>query len=232
MISFRRQEHCRKRSHSKTSDRPAEIRERRVFGLSFFFRLPDSSVLLPAFSYYGNIEQIEWSAASLVSFRLWARAEEIRFPCRLYDDQPQRSAAHNARMADFRKLKVWQEAHALALAVSDVAGRIRGADHLSLRSQTIRAADSIDSNIVEGRGQRSDKQFVRFLEIAVNSSNELESHLIMARDRGVISRRDFVALIERTVKTRKMLHGLINKLEGKKKAPPSEDPNGPEPEAD
>ena len=120
-------------------------------------------------------------------------------------------------MSDFRKLKVWQEAHALALAVCDVADKIRGADYLSLRSQTIRSADSIDSNIVEGRGQKSDKKFVQHLDTAINSANELESHLLMARDRGVMTHADYNALLARLVTTRKMLHGLVNKINGKSK---------------
>ena len=119
-------------------------------------------------------------------------------------------------MADFRKLDVWQEAHALALAVCDVADGFRGRDYLTMRSQTIRAAASIDSKIVEGRGQRSDREFARYLNIAVNSANELESHFIMARDRGVMSASDYAVLRERLVKTRKMLHGLITKLTGKR----------------
>jgi four helix bundle protein len=133
-------------------------------------------------------------------------------------------------MADFRKLKVWQEAHALALAVCDVADGIRGTDYVSLRSQTIRAAASIDSNIVEGRGQRTDRQFIHYLNIAVNSANELESHFVMAHDRGIMRNSDYTTLLDRLVKTRKMLHGLINKLERKPKNDSQSD-TPPEPTA-
>jgi len=125
-------------------------------------------------------------------------------------------------MADFRKLEVWQKAHELALAVSDVAAGIRGTDYLSLRSQMIRAAASIDANIVEGRGQRSDREFVRYLNIAVNSANELEAHLIMARDLGAMSAHNYVRLRERLVQVRKMLHGLLTKIgERRRVAPPT-----------
>ncbi|HEU4880428.1 MAG TPA: four helix bundle protein [Gemmatimonadaceae bacterium] len=97
-------------------------------------------------------------------------------------------------MTDFRKLEVWNRAHALALNVHRVAMRLRGAEYLTLRSQMIRAAGSIDANIVEGSSQKSDAQFVRFLNIAVNSANELESHLIMAFDLRVMSQTDYVML--------------------------------------
>jgi four helix bundle protein len=124
-------------------------------------------------------------------------------------------------MADFKKLEVWQKAHALALSVHRIARKIRGAEYLSLRSQMIRAAGSIDANIVEGRGQKSDRQYSRFLNIAVNSANELESHLIMARDLEVMSTSDYVSLLKKVQQVRMMLHGLLNYLDGKTKAPPS-----------
>jgi four helix bundle protein len=121
-------------------------------------------------------------------------------------------------MADFKKLEVWQKAHALALSVHRIARKIRGAEYTSLRSQMIRAAGSIDANIVEGRGQKSDRQFIRFLHIAVNSANELESHLIMARDMEVMNAGDYLQLLAKLKQVRMMLHGLLNYLDGKKKA--------------
>ena len=115
-------------------------------------------------------------------------------------------------VADFKKLLVWQKAHALALSVHAAAAKIRSPAYLSLKSQMIRAGMSIDANIVEGRGQKSEREFARYLNIAVNSANELESHLIMALDIGAISRKDQVGLLEKLVQVRKMLHGLINRV--------------------
>lgn len=117
-------------------------------------------------------------------------------------------------MADFKKLQVWQKAHALAIRTSDIAGKIRGATHVSLRSQMVRAAQSIDANIVEGRGQKTDAEFCRYLRIAVNSTNELESHAIMGHDLGAIKKQEFASFVEQLIEVRKMLHGLINKLGG------------------
>jgi four helix bundle protein len=116
-------------------------------------------------------------------------------------------------MADFKKLAVWRKAHALSLNVHRVAGRIRGTLHLSLRSQMIRAAMSIAANIVEGRGQKGDRAFARYLRISLNSTSELEYHLITARDMGVLSEKDFVSLLAQVIEVRRMLHGLINRLE-------------------
>jgi four helix bundle protein len=80
-------------------------------------------------------------------------------------------------MSDFRKLKVWGKSHALALNAFSVAKKIRGSEGAPLRMQMIRAAMSIPTNIVEGTGQESGKEFGRFLSIAIKSSSELEYHL-------------------------------------------------------
>jgi hypothetical protein len=60
-------------------------------------------------------------------------------------------------VSDFKKLLVWQKAHALALHAHRVAMGIRRSHDLALRSQIIRAAMSIPANIVEGRRQESEK---------------------------------------------------------------------------
>src|SRR5687768_18534529 len=79
-----------------------------------------------------------------------------------------------ASMADFKKLIVWQKAHALALNTHRIAAQIRGAQNASLRNQMTRAAQSIAANIVEGRGQKSEKDFARFLGYALNSARSEE----------------------------------------------------------
>jgi four helix bundle protein len=113
-------------------------------------------------------------------------------------------------VSDFKKLKVWRKAHALALSVRRVATRIRGSDNASFRNQIIRAAMSIPTNIVEGTGQKTGKEFARFIGFALNSASELEYHLIMARDARLIDLGEFEGLLSRTIEVQKMLHGLQN----------------------
>jgi len=115
-------------------------------------------------------------------------------------------------VSDFKKLLVWQKAHALALHTHRVGTGIRRSHDVALRSQIIRAAMSIPANIVEGRRQESEKEFARFLRIALNSGCELEYHLIVARDISVMSESDFDSLLREVVEVRKMIHGLLNKL--------------------
>jgi len=115
-------------------------------------------------------------------------------------------------MSDFKRLQVWQKAHALSLCIHRVSTRMRGSQYASLRSQLFRAAMSIPANIAEGRRQKSEKDFGRFLGYALNSSSELEYHLIVARDTQVIPESDFVSMISQTITVRKMLYGLLKRL--------------------
>ena len=115
-------------------------------------------------------------------------------------------------MADFKKLLVWQKAHAMALDAHRVAGKIQKADHAALRSQIIRAALSVPANIVEGASQETAKQFNRFLLIALNSTTELEYHLMVARDLSLAPSSECLSLQSQVIEVRKMLHGLRRRL--------------------
>ena|SRR6185312_6235941 len=115
-------------------------------------------------------------------------------------------------MADFKKLRVWRKAHALTLNTHHVAGSIRGKENGPLRNQMVRAAMSVATNIVEGRQQRTEPEFARFLGYALASSSELEHHLIIARDLRTISKADYSSTVSQIIDVRKMLHGLIAKL--------------------
>jgi four helix bundle protein len=115
-------------------------------------------------------------------------------------------------MSDFKKLRVWQSAHALSLHVHRLTTRIRNPQFAALRSQAFRAAMSIPANIAEGRRQTTDAQFARYLGYALNSASELEYHLIVARDTRIITEADFAIVVAQTISVRKMLYTLITRL--------------------
>jgi len=119
---------------------------------------------------------------------------------------------YHSAVSDFKQLKVWQKAHALALDVHRITSRIRGRDSIGVRSQMLRAAMSVPANIVEGTGHGSRREFIRFIRIAAASASELESHLIMARDSHVISATECDALCARIAEIRKMLYGLSRRM--------------------
>ena len=90
---------------------------------------------------------------------------------------------------------------------------IRGAQYASFRSQIIRCSMSIAANIVEGREQRSEAGFARFLRIALGSTSELEHHLRFALDINAIEGDDHASLSTQVIVVRKMLHGLLRRIE-------------------
>lgn len=118
-------------------------------------------------------------------------------------------------MSNFRKLEVWRLGHALVLNVHTSAKKIRGSEYLSLRSQMIRAAMSVPTNLVEGTGQQTAREFGRFVRIALNSASELEYHLLLAKDFGVMKKDEFASLSDQTVQVRKMMYGLLRSLAAK-----------------
>jgi four helix bundle protein len=81
------------------------------------------------------------------------------------------------------------------------------------------ARASIPTNIVEGTGQESAKEFGRFLSIAIKSSSELEYHLILAADLHIISKSDFASLTDQTIEVRKMLYALRTRVLASAKTP-------------
>ncbi len=115
-------------------------------------------------------------------------------------------------MQDFKKLIVWRKAHALTLNVYRESASIRNARDFPLRNQMVRAVMSITANIVEGRSQRSEREFARFLGYSLNSARELEYHLRLAKDLSLISLRTSDSLKQQVEEVQKMLHGLITRL--------------------
>ena len=118
-------------------------------------------------------------------------------------------------MGDFKRLLVWQKAHALAVKVHRVASRIRGSQNASLRSQLVRAAQSIPANIVEGCGQKSARDFARFVRYSINSAWEVEHHLITGRDTRAMPEKACISLSAEVIEVRKMLYGLLSHLDAK-----------------
>ena len=79
-------------------------------------------------------------------------------------------------------------------------------------SQARRAASSIPANIAEACGRGSDRDFARFLQIAIGSASELEYHLILARDLGLLDATQQETLERATIEVKRMLTGLMKKL--------------------
>lgn len=129
-------------------------------------------------------------------------------------------------MQDYRRLRVWQTAHALALDVYGVTTRLRRRGFASLVSQLQRAAVSIGANIAEGCGRDGSRELAKFLQIALASAHEVEYHLLLGRDLGLLAPRDHVRLAAATTAVKKMLTVLIRRVRGEAGAARSEGRNG------
>ena len=84
-------------------------------------------------------------------------------------------------MRNFRTLNIWQEGIAIVKQVYRLAELLPVEEKYGLRSQICRSVVSIPSNIAEGCSRNSQIDFKRFLEIALGSSFELETQLIIIR---------------------------------------------------
>ena len=115
-------------------------------------------------------------------------------------------------MRDYHRLEIWQRAHALSIAIHDVARQFRGGEFASLRSQLTRAADSVPATIVEGCGAASPKDFARYLDISIKSAAETEYHLLSARDRRVLVHNQWQRLSAEAVAVRRMTYAYRKKL--------------------
>lgn len=112
-------------------------------------------------------------------------------------------------VSNFRKLRVWHAAQALAIDAHRIGKRIRGGQGAALRDQLTRAAMSVPTNIIEGNAHTSPGEFMRYLRYALASVSEVEGHAQLALDLEMMSESDFKILLSRVVDVRMMLHGLL-----------------------
>jgi len=115
-------------------------------------------------------------------------------------------------MQDHRKLRVWQHAHDLAIAIRRVSRTFPRTGYASLYSQITRAAESVVFNIAEGCGTTSQREFARFIDISIKSTLELEAQLELARDYGALSGSAWTAMSTLVIDVRRMLCGLRSKV--------------------
>ena len=115
-------------------------------------------------------------------------------------------------MRNFRTLNIWQEGIAIVKQVYHLAELLPVEEKYGLRSQICRSAVSIPSNIAEGCSRNSQKDFRRFLEIALGSSYELETQLIIIEELSLISKNEVIVMIDYINKEQKMINSLITRL--------------------
>ena len=115
-------------------------------------------------------------------------------------------------MHNFKELRIWQDSMDIVEDIYKRIGNFPKNEQFGLVSQMNRCSVSIPSNIAEGSGRESNKDFRRFLSISLSSAFELETQLIIASRIGFLKKDDFERIIEKLNKVQKMIFVFRKKL--------------------
>lgn len=105
-------------------------------------------------------------------------------------------------MHQFKNLGIWKKSRLFCSKIYDVTATFPNEEKFGITNQLRRAAVSIPSNIAEGSSRNSNKDFARFLEIAIGSAYEVETQLLISSDLEFINE-------EKTIELTKMLEEII-----------------------
>ena len=111
-------------------------------------------------------------------------------------------------MSKFKELKVWQKAIQLVTKIYFLTSTFPKEEIYGITSQIRRCAISIPSNIAEGAGRKSKKDFSRFLDIAKGSTFELETQLMISKELKFLIEDDFNDATKELDEIQKMITGL------------------------
>jgi four helix bundle protein len=112
----------------------------------------------------------------------------------------------------FRDLRVWQEAMKFAVGIYRVTSNFPKHELYGLSQQLRRAAVSVPSNIAEGKGHRSDREFRNFLLHARGSLLEVQTQLMIAQELQYISSEEGEQLLASSDAIGRSLNSLINSM--------------------
>lgn len=115
----------------------------------------------------------------------------------------------------FHDLEVWKLSHQLVLEVYKISKMFPKEENFRITSQLIRASYSVPSNIAEGMGRYTRKEFINFLTIARGSVEESKYLILLVKDLGYISEVIYSELTLKYDSLGKMINSLINSLKRK-----------------
>ena len=118
----------------------------------------------------------------------------------------------NMKSSDFRELLVWHKAMGLTIEVYRLVRELPPEEKYALADQMRRAAISVPSNIAEGQGRDSVKEFIRFLSMARGSLRELSTQIEICERLNFFDQLKATAAKDLIIEIDKMLTALSNKL--------------------
>jgi four helix bundle protein len=116
-------------------------------------------------------------------------------------------------MRNYRDLQVWKKAHDLTLELYRVSQRFPREEMYGITGQLRRAAVSIGANLAEGYGRRTSNELARFVRVAMGSASELDYHILLCRDIGLMSSDAFSISTAKLTEVRKMLTSFLQSVE-------------------
>jgi len=119
----------------------------------------------------------------------------------------------------YQDLVVWQKAMTLAEATYQSTRSFPREELYGLTSQMRRAAVSVPSNIAEGQGRNSTREFLHHLSIALGSLLELETQVLLAARLALLNPDASRELLQQTAEVGRLIHGLSNALSKKPAGP-------------
>ncbi|MCD4727075.1 MAG: four helix bundle protein [Pirellulales bacterium] len=118
-------------------------------------------------------------------------------------------------MKHYRELIVWQKAMDLVKSVYETTSCFPSSELYGLTSQVRRAAVSIPSNIAEGQGRNTTRDFLHFLSVAQGSLREVETQISIAESLGYIEKQLERTILDTTAEVGRLISGLCNSLKNK-----------------
>lgn len=115
-------------------------------------------------------------------------------------------------MHNYRELKIWQRSMNFVIKVYEVSTNFPKEEKYGLISQLRSCAVSIPSNISEGAGRGTNRQFKRFLEFSMGSANEAQTQIELAHRINYISKEVYDILIDEALQIYKMILAFYNSL--------------------
>ena len=122
---------------------------------------------------------------------------------------------NNIKIHNFRELKVWQKSICMVKNIYVSTATFPKSETYGIVAQIQRAAVSIPANISEGCGRNSDKEFSRFLDIALGSAFELFTLITLSVELNFIDKIESESILHEISEIQKMIYGLKQKLNNK-----------------
>ena len=116
------------------------------------------------------------------------------------------------QIKSFRDLEVWQLAHSFVLEVYKITEKFPKNEEYRITSQLLRAVVSIPTNIAEGKGRQTLKDYIHFLIIARGSLEETKYLIFLSKELSFIGEEKYFELEETLNTIGKKLNNLINSL--------------------